>query len=97
MHNRGGNATVPHYVDGRSQPVYPATEGYAWASLIIHKPWHKGVKPFSDDTPVIDQFNEFIQSASCPFQSENSIWKNASRTPLKAYQSRTSCRRHAWK
>jgi hypothetical protein len=24
------------------------------------------VKPFSDDTPVIDQFHEFIQSASCP-------------------------------
>jgi hypothetical protein len=66
MYNRGGNATVPHYVGGRSQPVYPATEGYAQASLIIHKPWHKGVKPFSDDTPVIDQFHEFIQSASCP-------------------------------
>ena len=66
VHNRGGNATVPHYVGGRSQPVYPATEGYARASLIIHKPWHKGVKPFSDDIPVIDQFHEFIQSASCP-------------------------------
>jgi hypothetical protein len=24
------------------------------------------VKPFLDDVPVIDQFNEFIQSASCP-------------------------------
>jgi hypothetical protein len=24
------------------------------------------MKPFSDDTPVIDQFHEFIQSASCP-------------------------------
>lgn len=29
MHNRGVNATVAHYVGGRSQPVYPATEGYA--------------------------------------------------------------------
>jgi hypothetical protein len=29
MHNRGVNATVLHYVGGRSQPVYPATEGYA--------------------------------------------------------------------
>jgi hypothetical protein len=28
-HNRGVNATVLHYVGGRSQPVYPATEGYA--------------------------------------------------------------------
>jgi hypothetical protein len=24
------------------------------------------MKPFSDDMPVIDQFHEFIQSASCP-------------------------------
>jgi hypothetical protein len=77
--------------------VYPATEGYAWASLIIHKPWHKGVKPFSDDTPVIDQFPwvHSISKLSC--QSENSIWKNASLTSWKAYQSRTSCRRHEWK
>ncbi len=52
-------------VEARSQPVYPATEGYSQASLIIDKPWHKGMKPFSDDIPEIDQFHEFIQSASC--------------------------------
>ncbi len=32
-----------------------------------------------------------------PCHSENSTWKNVPQTPWKAYQLRTSCRRHEWK
>jgi hypothetical protein len=57
---------IPHYVGGRSQPVFPATEGFAKATFIIHKPWHKGSKPFSDDEDVVAMFEHFVKSDECP-------------------------------
>lgn len=58
--------TIPHYVGGRSNPIYPPTEGYARATLLIHKPWSKGNKPFDPDVDLVDQFMVFIKSPSCP-------------------------------
>jgi hypothetical protein len=57
---------IPHYVGGRSQPVYPVTEGFAKATFLIHKPWYKGSIPFSDDDDVIAMFEQFVNSEECP-------------------------------
>jgi hypothetical protein len=57
---------IPHYVGGRSQPIYPVTEGYARSVLIIHKPWH-GTDPRDDDEKsYIAEFEAFITSTKCP-------------------------------
>ena len=62
----GKKTIIPHYVGGRSHPVYPPTEGYAHATLLIHKPWHKDSMPFHTKTDLVDQFMNFLKSPDCP-------------------------------
>jgi hypothetical protein len=57
---------IPHYVGGSSHPVYPVSEGYARAMLLIHKPWHGRQKPFVADESIIDQFIAFLGEVECP-------------------------------
>lgn len=58
-----GRAIVPHYVGGRSQPIYPPTEGYAKAILMIHKPWNTSDE---ESENVLVEFNNFIASEDTP-------------------------------
>lgn len=57
---------IPHYVGGRSQPVYPPTKGYARAVLIIHKPWSQNRYPICEEENVIEEFEEFLREPACP-------------------------------
>jgi len=69
MKNKNGNRPkliVPHYVGGSSQPVYPATEGYARAMLTIHKPWHANQQSMDPDISAVDQFHLFLKCEDCP-------------------------------
>jgi hypothetical protein len=62
-----GVSPIPHYVGGRSQPVYPVTSGYARAVLIIHKPWHESdPRDDNDDSSCIKAFEAFLETPSCP-------------------------------
>jgi len=56
---------VPHYVGGRSTPVYPPTSSYARAVLLIHKPWSESDK-LVNDTEWVRQFYQFMTSDKCP-------------------------------
>ena len=71
---------IPHYVGGSSEPVYPATVGYAKASLIIYKPWNPSNLPFNDDDDVISLFEEFLADSRCPvalkIQYERMCWRH---------------------
>ena len=57
---------IPHFVGAQGQPVYPVTQAYARATLIVHKPW-------TDDHPLkyeggewIEAFLKFIRTPECP-------------------------------
>lgn len=65
--NARGLTPIPHYVGGRSQPVYPVTSGYARAVLIIHKPWHESdPREDKDDISWIKEFEAFLEKPECP-------------------------------
>ena len=57
---------IPHYVGANGQPQYPPTKEYAMATLLVHKPWRSEVPPHRTDQQMIDEFNEFVKSPSCP-------------------------------
>ena len=61
-----GKTIIPHFVGGQGQPVYPVTEAYARATLIIHKPW-TDEKPLKyQGTEWIEAFLKFIRTPECP-------------------------------
>ena len=64
--NYRGKKIIPHYVGGRSQPVYPATEGFARATFIIHKPWIGKQKPYCENADLVKQFYVYLRSNECP-------------------------------
>jgi hypothetical protein len=64
--SKGGKLIIPHYVGGRSQPVYPASEGFARATFLIHSAWHKGTEPYNKDVDLVEQFELFLKSDRCP-------------------------------
>lgn len=86
--NKSDKAIVPHYVGANGQPQYPPTKEYAMATLLVHKPWACSTPPHRTDQQMIDEFNEFVQSPSCPVEviAEYSRVKERykSRRPLEA-------------
>jgi hypothetical protein len=55
---------IPHYVGGKSLPMYPPTKDYARSVLLLYKPW---VGEFLDDgRDFVKEFNEFIVLPMCP-------------------------------
>ena len=56
---------IPHFVGGRSIPVYPVTSSYARATLLIHKPWNEADKTVND-TQWVKKFYQFIINDKCP-------------------------------
>ena len=63
---RNKKTIIPHYVGGRSQPTYPATDGYARATLIIHKPWTVDSEPYDKEEKVVATFEKFLKTPVCP-------------------------------
>lgn len=58
---------IPHYVGGRSVPVFPVTEGYARSILKIYKPWHASdSRDDGDGEACIAEFEAFLASVDCP-------------------------------
>jgi len=63
---RNQKTIIPHYVGGNSQPVYPPTENYARATLMIHKPWTPENDCISSSDDIIRDFENFMKSPGCP-------------------------------
>lgn len=57
--------SIPHYVGGRAQPIYPVTKEYVRATMMIHRPW-RGTSFNFDETSFDSQLEKFIRSESCP-------------------------------
>ena len=63
--NKGNKPIIPHYVGGRSQPVYPPTQQYCKSIMVIFKPWH-GRFHHEEDRNYITEFADFLLLPSCP-------------------------------
>ena len=61
---KGGKLIIPHYVGGKTFPVYPPTKDYARSVLLLYKPW---VGTFVEEgRDFVGEFNKFILSTDCP-------------------------------
>jgi hypothetical protein len=56
---------VPHYVGGSGQPMFPVTQNYARASLLVHYPWSK-TNPLPFEEEYVPLFEAFVESDECP-------------------------------
>ena len=69
LKNTGKDAklVIPHYVGGKSLPMYPPTKDYARSVLLLYKPW---IGEFLDDggRDFVKEFNEFIWLPTCPLK-----------------------------
>ncbi len=62
--SRWGKTIIPHYVGGKTFPVYPPTKEYARSVLLLYKPW---IGTFIEEgRDFVEEFNEFILSPNCP-------------------------------
>ena len=65
--NTSDKMVIPHFVGLKSYPTYPVTIDYARATLIVNKPWRKHTSPhLLSDCQIIENFNNFIKSTTCP-------------------------------
>jgi hypothetical protein len=56
--SRWGKTIIPHYVGGKTFPVYPPTKEYARSVLLLYKPW---IGTFIEEgRDFVEEFNEFI-------------------------------------
>ena len=63
---RGAKLVIPHYVGGKSLPMFPPTRDYARSVLLLYKPW---VGTFVEEgRDFVKEFNEFILSPECPLK-----------------------------
>jgi GTPase SAR1 family protein len=62
--NKNKKMIIPHYVGGKSLPMYPPTKDYARSVLLLYKPW---IGMFIEEgRNFLKEFNDFITSSSCP-------------------------------
>ena len=58
---------VPHFVGLNGQPIYPVTDSYARAALIIYKPWRDTKEhAYYSKRAWQSEFAEFLHSDECP-------------------------------
>jgi hypothetical protein len=61
---RDTKLVIPHYVGGKSLPIFPPTRDYARSVLLLYKPW---VGTFIEEgRDFVKEFNEFIVMPTCP-------------------------------
>jgi GTPase SAR1 family protein len=61
---RGAKLVIPHYVGGKSLPMFPPTRDYARSVLLLYKPW---VGTFVEEgRDFVKEFNDFIVLPTCP-------------------------------
>jgi hypothetical protein len=64
--NCGSKKYVPHYVGGKMQPVWPPSEAFSRAMLVVHRPWK-----YKFDVPcerLIEEFMKLYNSLQCPLK-----------------------------
>ena len=67
MNSRVGvKLIIPHYLGGKSVPVYPPTDEYARSVLFLYKPWHGSFQ--ETDRSYLLEFKKFIISEECPLK-----------------------------
>jgi hypothetical protein len=55
------------YSGARCEPVYPATQAYARAILLLYYPWHGHFHIRVEEDGLMGRFNKFIRdNANCP-------------------------------
>ena len=61
----GAKILIPSFVGVNGRPCYPVTEEYARHTIIVYKPWRE----FPKNLKWISEFNNFINSQSCPISA----------------------------
>ena len=57
---------IPHYVGARSTPIYPPTESYAKAIIIMHVPWKNIFNEQGESRNYIEEFKTLLSTPQCP-------------------------------
>lgn len=73
-HDRGkAQITIPNYVGGKIENLYPLKGRQAKSLLMVYTPWHlKFQHDNQDDDFLIDLFEKFVSSNKCPISLKNS-------------------------
>ena len=75
--------TIPHYVGGKMQPVWPPTEEFARSMLVVHRPWHKKFDISSER--LIPEFEDMYRAGSCPQKLKLTIDRELFRHKTQAF------------
>ena len=57
---------IPHYLGGKSVPVYPPTDEYARSVIFLYKPWHGSFQ--ETDRSFLLKFKKIIISEESPLK-----------------------------
>jgi hypothetical protein len=62
---------IPHYVGGKVHAVWPPTQEFARAMLVVHRPWH-GQFCIPNEN-FIHEFNKLYYSHGCPYKLKTTV------------------------